>query len=166
MSEASPIIACLARLSSAPQLLSGSLIDLDGSLLLELGLFFALFLLLNRWIFKPMIALFDAREAAIDGAKRDAKTIEAEAEKTLREFEGEMKKVKVEATRERDALRQDAVRLERELVAKAREEADAILGEATSQMNGEAAKIRAEMKTIAPELAKQIAEKLLGRKAA
>lgn len=153
--------------SSLPAVLlsGGAVIDIDGSLLIQLAIFFVAFEMMRRLVFRPMIALFDAREAAIDGAKRDARRLEGEADEKLKAFEAEMKKVRVEAGGERDALRKDAGRLERELLAKAREEADRMMSEATAQMTGEATKIRADMKNDVPALAGQIAEKLLGRKA-
>lgn len=144
----------------------GAVIDLDGSLLIQLAIFFVAFELLRRLVFRPMIALFDAREQAIDGAKRDARSLEGEAEEKLKAFETEMKKVRAEAAAERDAIRQDAQRLERELLAKARTEADAMLAEATEKMQQDATSIRRDMKTSVPALAAQITEKLLGRKAA
>ena len=142
------------------------MIDLDGSLLIQLLIFFVAFELLRRLVFRPMIALFDAREAAIDGAKREARSLETEAEEKLKAFETEMKKVRAEAAADRDSIRQDAQRLERELLAKARVEADGMLGDATAKMQSDAAAIRADMKKTVPALAGQIAEKLLGRKAA
>ena len=71
----------------------GAVIDLDGSLLIQLAIFFAAFFLLRHLVFRPMTALFDAREAAIDGAKREARSIETDAEDKLKAFESEMKKV-------------------------------------------------------------------------
>jgi F-type H+-transporting ATPase subunit b len=142
------------------------MIDLDGSLLLQVGVFFLLYAMLKRWAFGPMLALFDARQAAIDGAKKEARALEAEAEAKLRAFENEMKKVKVEVAAEREAIRQDAARLERELLAKARADADQVLADATAHMMSEAAQIREHIKTETPQLAAQIAGKLLGRKVA
>jgi F-type H+-transporting ATPase subunit b len=150
---------------SAVLLSGGAVIDIDGSLIIQLIIFGIAFEMMRRLVFRPMIALFDAREAAIDGAKRDARRLEGEADEKLKAFEAEMKKVRVEAGGERDALRKDAARLERELLAKAREEADRMTAEATEQMDREAAKIRGDMKNDVPVLAGQIAEKLLGRKA-
>jgi F-type H+-transporting ATPase subunit b len=50
-------------------------------------------------------------------------------------------------------------------VSKAREDAQKTMSEATTQMTGEAAKVRADMRATMPVLASQIADKLLGRKA-
>lgn len=159
-------LPALPALSGTAMLLSGAVIDIDGSLFLQLVLFFVAFEMLRRLVFRPALALFDAREAAIDGAKREARKLEGEADEKLKAFEAEMKKVRAEAGAERDAIRQDAARLERELLAKARVEADGMMAEATEQMDREAQKIRDEMKTRVPALAGQIADKLLGRKAA
>lgn len=147
-------------------LLYGAVIDIDGQLLIQLALFFLTFFLLRRFVFGPTLALFDAREEAIDGAKRSARDLETQAEEKFKAFEAEMKKVKVEASAERDRIRQDAQRLERELLAKSRTEADQTLAEASAKMTADSEKIRSEMKTTVPQLAGQIAEKLLGRKAA
>jgi F-type H+-transporting ATPase subunit b len=144
----------------------GAVIDLDGSLLIQLLIFAVAFEMMRRLIFRPMIAVFDAREAAIDGAKREARAIEGGADEKLKAFESEMKRVRTEAAADRDALRQDANRLERELIAKARAEADGMLADASTKIRTEADAIRADMKTRVPVLAGQIAEKLLGRKAA
>lgn len=153
--------------STLPALLlsGGAVIDIDGSLLLQLAIFFVAFEMMRRLVFRPMIALFDAREASIDGAKREARRLETEADEKLKAFETEMKKVRIEAGAERDNIRQDAIRLERELLTKARAEADALTAEAEAQMGREAAKIRTDMKASVPVLARQIAAKLLGRAA-
>lgn len=155
------------NLSLAGALLSGgSMIDLDGSLVLTLLVFFGLFLALQRLVFRPMMALFDARDAAIGGARKDARELEAEADEKLREFEAEMKKAMVGATADRDSIRQDGARLERELLSRARAESDKTLEEASKQLETEGAKVRTEMKTSIPALASTIAEKLLGRRPA
>lgn len=143
----------------------GAIIDLDATVIFQLLIFGAVFFVLRSLVFKPMLALFDARDTAIDGAKQKARALESDAEEKLHTFEAEMKKVKVEATAERDRIRQDGSRLERELIAKARTDADATMSEATTQMANEAAKVRADMKVAMPALAGQIADKLLGRKA-
>ena len=146
--------------------LSGAVIDLDGSLILQIALFFATFFLLRTFLFRPLLALFDAREAAIEGAKREARSIDGGADEKLKAFEAALKKVKQEAGAERESIRQDALRLERELLARAREEADVLVKDSFARLDTEAAAIRADSKKSVPVLAGQLAEKLLGRKVA
>lgn len=156
----------LTALLSGPAFLSGgAIIDLDGTIVFQLITFVAVFFVLRSLVFQPMLALFDARDKAIDGAKSAAKALETDADAALREFEAKVKDAKVEAAAERDRLRADGKLLERDLIAKARVDADKTLADATKSMNDEAEAVRAHMKTSVPALAGDIAEKLLGRKA-
>jgi F-type H+-transporting ATPase subunit b len=143
----------------------GAIIDLDGTIVFQAITFLAVFLVLRSFVFKPMLALFDAREKAIDGAKAAAKNLESDADEALKTFEAKVRAAKVEATVERDRLRSDGQRLERDLVARARDDADKTLAAATKSMNEQAEAVRAHMKANVPAIAGQIAEKLLGRKA-
>lgn len=152
-------------LSGGVLLSGGAIIDLDGTIVFQLVTFVLVFLVLSTFVFKPMLALFDAREKAIDGAKASAKNLEKDADAALEKFEAEVKAAKIEATAERDRLRADGQRLERDLVAGARASADKALADATKTMNEEAAAVRVAMRTNVPVIAAQIAEKLLGRKA-
>ncbi len=153
-------------LLSGALLSGGSNIDFDGGLLLVLVIFGLLFFALQRLLFRPMVALFDERSAAIDGARSEARDLETEAEQKLKTFEAEMKKAMVAATADRESIQKDGVRLERELLARARADADKVTEEATAQMTSEGAKVRADMKIAIPALAASIVEKILGRRPA
>ena len=141
----------------------GSIIDLDGTFWLQLGLFAVAFLALRPLIFRPMVALFEARENAIEGAKLEALRLQDEAEAESQEFDDEMRRLRLQAGEERDRLRAEGKRLEKAVLDHVREDSDKQLSEADAQLATEAAKLREEMKTTVPALAKQIASKLLTR---
>lgn len=145
--------------------MSGAIIDLDGTFLLQLAIFFALFAILHFALFKPLLAVFDEREKAIDGAKDAARDLETSADEKFKKFESEMKKVKVEANAERDRIHQDGIALERELLTKSRAEADKILRDAEADLARRRAEVKNDLKTKVPAIAADIAEKLLGRRA-
>ena len=94
----------------------GSIIDLDGTVFVQLGMFFVAFLLLHALVFKPMVALLDAREQAIDGAKDEAKHLEQEVKDKQAMFESELRKVRGSAGEERERLRAEGLELERKLL--------------------------------------------------
>lgn len=145
--------------------LSGAIIDIDSTFLLQLAIFFAFFFVLSTFLFKPLLAVFDERDKAIDGAKDSARELEKSADEKFKKFEAEMKKVKVEANAERDRIQADGASLERELLAKARADADKVLRDASKDLEVRATEIRGQMKAAVPALAADIAEKLLGRRA-
>lgn len=145
--------------------LSGALIDLDGTYFLQLAIFFALFAILHGLLFKPVLAVLDERDEAIDGARRAARELEARAEEKLETFEAEMKKVRAEAAAERERLRQDGLALERELLARSRAEAEEILESGRAELGRRAAEVRRALAEMVPTLASEIADRLLGRRA-
>ncbi len=141
----------------------GSVIDLDASFFVQLGIFFAAFFILRSLVFKPVLALFDAREAATTGAKLDAQRMEDDAAQKRAHFEGELRKVRATASEDREQLRGEAQKLARELTEKARFEANAAQKSAKARLDQEAAGVRERAMREVPELARQIAGKLLGR---
>ncbi|MGD8317631.1 MAG: ATP synthase F0 subunit B [Myxococcales bacterium] len=141
----------------------GSIIDLDGTIWVQLGLFAIAFFVFRPLIFRPMVALFEAREAAIEGAKLEAQRLQDEAAAEGEEFEEEMRRLRLQAGEERDRLRAEGKRLERTVLDRVREETDRQLAEAEAQLQRERTKLRSELEETIPALAKQIASKVLNR---
>jgi len=141
----------------------GSIIDLDGTIWIQLGLFAVAFFAFRPLIFRPMIALFEAREKAIEGAKIEALRLQDEASAESEEFEIEMRRLRLQAGEERDRLRAEGKRLERTVLDRVREETDKQLAGADAKLEAESAKLRAEIAKSIPVLAKQIASKMLNR---
>ncbi|MBI4745698.1 MAG: hypothetical protein HY786_03945, partial [Deltaproteobacteria bacterium] len=57
-----------------------SIVDIDATVLVELGLFLLCFLALRSLVFKPLLRLVDERRAQTQGAREEARKFEAEAE--------------------------------------------------------------------------------------
>ena len=141
----------------------GSIIDLDGTIWIQLGLFAIAFFIFRPLIFRPMVALFEARENAIEGAKLEALRLQDEAAAEGEEFEEEMRRLRLQAGEERDRLRAEGKRLERTVLDRVRDETDKQLAEAEMRLEREQAKLRSELAQSIPALAKQIASKMLDR---
>jgi len=141
----------------------GSIIDLDGTIWIQLGLFAVAFFVFRPLIFRPMVALFEARESAIEGSKLEALRLQDEASAESEEFEVEMRRLRLQAGEERDRLRAEGKRLERTVLDRVREETDKQLAEADAKLKTEASQLRSEIDQSIPLLARQIASKMLNR---
>lgn len=141
----------------------GSIIDLDVTFWFQLALFGIAFFLFRPLVFRPMVALFEARENAIEGAKLEALRLQDEASAESEEFEEEMRRLRLQAGEERDRLRAEGKRLESAILERVREETDKQLSEADAQLGHEEAKLRSELDQSIPTLARQIASKMLDR---
>lgn len=141
----------------------GSIIDIDGTIFVQLGIFAIAFLLFRPLIFKPMVALFEAREQATHGAKLEAQRLQDEAAAESEEFDEEMRRVRLQAGEERDHLRNEGKKLERAVLDKVRDETNKQLADADARLAIEAARLRAELQRDVPMLAQDIAKKFLHR---
>jgi len=141
----------------------GSVIDLDATLFVQMGVFFAAFFILKSLVFRPVLDVFDARAKATEGAKLEAQQMVEDAAQKRAHFEGELRKVSSAATQERDKQRGEAQKLARELTEQARQQAQLVQKTATERLEKDAGVARERSIQEVPLLARQIAEKLLGR---
>jgi len=140
-----------------------AIIDFDGTLAVQLLIFFVVFLVLKFWLFDPLVKLFDAREEAIEGARRDAKNVHGVAKEKEAEYNGRMREMRADATRDRERLRAEGVKLEATIVSKVKTETKELVDEAQRKLDQEAAQVRAELNNTVSVLAREIAGKLLSR---
>jgi F-type H+-transporting ATPase subunit b len=153
----------LSLLALGVLLAGGSVIDLDATLFVQMGIFFVAFFILKSLVFGPVVALFDAREAATDGAKAEAKRMQQEAVEKREHFESELRKVSSAANEDREKQRNEAQRLARQLTEQARQQANDAQKIAKDRLDAEAAKVRERALADVPGLAREITSKLLGR---
>jgi F-type H+-transporting ATPase subunit b len=144
-------------------LASGSPIDVDASIVIQMVILAIAFFILRSLVFKPVMGLFDAREAAMDGSRKAAAEMDKDADAIRDRFETELKKVRQQGNEERDKARAKTQKLARELTEAARKQNAATLVAAKTRLDAEAADARGKAKAEVPGLAKQIAERLLGR---
>jgi len=141
----------------------GSIIDLDGTVFVQLIMFFIAFGILYTLVFKPMVAMLEAREEAIDGAKDQAKRLDVEVKEKQASFEAELRKVRGASGEERDRLRAEGQEIENKLLERVRTETLSMVSEAKTRLEHEANLARQELVSQRPQLAREIASKLLGR---
>jgi F-type H+-transporting ATPase subunit b len=156
-------------MGSLPQSLHSALfaspitLDADLSFLAQFALFTLFVALLKPLLFDPLLRVFEERERRTVGAKKEARAMDAEAGELLTRYEAELQRVRSEAGVERERLRSDAARLEAKIMSEAREESARILETGKERVAREVTELRRELEAMQPELAGQIASKLLER---
>ena len=129
-------------------------------------LFAAFVSLLKPLLFDPLLRVFEERERRTEGAKKEAREMDERAGELLQRYEGELDKVRREAGLERERLRAETAKLEAQIMAEARAETARILEAGKARIAGEVAELRRELDGMKPELAAQIASRVLGREVA
>ena len=141
----------------------GSIVDLDGTVFVQLAMFAIAFVVLYFLVFRPMVALLEAREHAIDGAKDEAKQLERVVSTKQATFVAVLSRVRRASSEERDRLRAEGQELERKLLERVRAETQSLVSDARVQLDGEARVARSELQAQGGELAREIASRVLGR---
>ncbi len=139
------------------------MINIDQTLIIQFVLFVTFMLLLNQVLFKPFIRLLEERQRRIFGTKEEAEHLRTEAERLMEAYEGELRKRREEAFRAKGSLRDEAKKEANSLIEKVQEEAQRELAKAKERIGREAEEALRELKGRADILAKEMAQKVLGR---
>ncbi len=142
------------------------LIDIDLTAVVQFVLFVLVYLVANRFLFQPYLALRERRKAGIDGARAEAERMTAEADAKLADYTKQLAIARDRALEEGRKVRSEAAAHERDATDKARTQAQAAINEAQGKMRTETEAARAQLLPQADALARSIASKLLGREVA
>jgi F-type H+-transporting ATPase subunit b len=161
MSCLSPFLPLI--LAPAPQTHEPQLIDLDGTLFVQLGLFLLAVVVLYRFLWKPYLRVRDERVTRVEGYRQEAARIDAEAQGRMERLESELAEARRVGIGERASARSAAVAREHELLAQAQAAAQRAQAEARAQLAAALAAERATLQQKASEIGRQAATKILGR---
>lgn len=139
------------------------MINVDISLLIQMGLFLTLMIILNQFVFKPMVALLEERERRIKDPGSDAKGMEAEVEKMRLQYEATLNDAKLKAIEERNRLRKEGTDLEQDIVKGAYKASEETMATVRASIEKETAAARESLRAEVKSLSGSMAAKLLGR---
>jgi len=124
----------------------------DYTFLIQIAIFVAFWLLVSRLWFRPALRIVRERKARSEGAIREARTIEAEAERLGAEHAAALDQTRTEAQRALQEIIRGAEAEQKRLIAQAR-------------VAEEVAQARRGLRDEAAKLARMVTEKVLARPA-
>jgi F-type H+-transporting ATPase subunit b len=139
------------------------MIDLDGTVFIQLGLFLIAAFFLTTFLFKPYLKVRAAREAGIDGARDDARRMDEEAKARMAAYDARFAHEKAKVEAERAVLRREAVARDTEISEEARKSTQEALEAARKSIERDAKEARDAIEPKTAEIATSIAKKILGR---
>ncbi len=138
-------------------------VDLDLTVVGQMVLFIVLMLVLKPLLFDPMLRLFEEREKRIDGAKIEARKMDAQSTGALTKYESAMAKARAEANLERDKLRAEGTKVENDILSRVRVDSAKTLEEGRKRMSAERLAIEESLGREVKSLARDLAGTTLGR---
>jgi len=149
--------------TQAPQAPDPQLLDVDGTLLVQFGLFIVLYVALKRLLWQPYLQVRGERLTRVDGYRSEAARIEKEAEARFARLEKELAEARRQASGERTVARAEAQAREATILAKAHADAQKQLADARAKVQALLEAERASGRARAVDLARELARRILGR---
>lgn len=155
----------VALLAALPAQAAGAALEIfpDQRIFYLIALFVVLVFPVNKLLFHPIFRVLDEREARIEGARKQADEVGAEAEATLDRYRKAVQSAREEAEGSRKGVLEQARREQARLTGSVRSEAEAALNRAREEVAGALADARAQLRRQAQELAREAAARVLGR---
>lgn len=133
-------------------------------ILVSLANLLILFLLVKKFLFKPVRRMIDARQALIDGKLSDAEQAKTEAEQNKAAWKEKLRSAKDEADSIIKEASDKAKRRADKIIAEADDKALELTRRAEEQIQLEKEKAEAEIKQEIVDVSLALAEKMLARK--
>ena len=152
-----PLFVLLSGAKSPP------LVDIDGTVFVQLGIFLLLIVVLNHFVFRPFLALRAERTDKIDGARAEAQKVSQDADAKLATYEAKIVAVRKEAATVRGQIRAEGDARGAELLGAARRDSQATIEAARQKLERSTQAAALSLRTKADQLAGAIVSKLLGR---
>lgn len=139
------------------------MIALDYIILVQIVAFLVFWFVLTRLLFRPSLALLNERERRTEGVKAETASLMEECERLRKEYEHAIAEAKEEGRAAKERITQEARQTRERLLSQAREEAARALEAVRVEIQKELQTGRELVTREAGVLAKQIAERILGR---
>ncbi len=138
-------------------------ISIDLSFFIQIINFLLLILILNVFLYKPILKVLADRNSELAGARERAAAVDRDVAEKMAQYESRLKEVKGKGFEEREALKKEAAAEEGRLLEAARVEASGMLATIKLKVAKEAADAKLALQEQARGLSLEICEKVLGR---
>lgn len=144
-------------------LVAAPVVDIDGTLFVQGGIFLALIFILEPLLFRPWLETQARRAEAIEGAAAKAVSLREQADGLVKDYDEKIAAARERALDLRGVARREEETKQAAVLAEARNAAVAEGEAARARIATSVANARADLAGRVEELGKTIADKLLGK---
>lgn len=138
------------------------MLDLNITLLIQLGNFLITIIVLNILLIRPLRKVMRERRELMDGLGSDAEGFETKAKARLDNYEAQLAEARRQAAANREEGRGEGMREQQAVLDSAQKEAQGILAEARAKLDAEAQNSLAELRGRVGDYSQQLAARVLG----
>ena len=135
----------------------------NQTLIIQIIIFLVLMMVLNRVLFRPMLALLEERKKRTEGRREQALVAEDQAKEMWEDYQAKLAEARAKAESVRIELVRQGEAERQRLTDEASEEAKKTVEELKAQVQQQAVKAKEALAAEVDALSKMMAEKILGR---
>lgn len=139
------------------------MINIDGSLFIQIANFLVLIWILNIVVYRPIRKILIERNERIGGLEKGIETRLKDAQEKDEEFSRGIREARAQGVKEKDALLDEAAEEEKQIIAKINEKAQAELAAVRAQIEKDIDEVRSALQSQVDDFARAIGQKILGR---
>ncbi len=143
--------------------MAGSIVSIDGTLIIQAVNFLIFMVLINKFLFKPLLEMMEERERELSVHYQEVEALKAKAEAMLKEVDVLLAEAKEKAKSTIDEAVKEAKRERDNILTRAHEEASARIETAKQEIweafEAEKAKLEKEAEKLAEEIVRKILER-------
>jgi len=139
------------------------MINIDGSLFIQIANFLVLIWILNIVVYRPIRKILIERREKIKGLEEGIETRLKDAQEKDEEFLRGIREARSRGMKEKEALLEEAAVQEKELIAEINEKAQAEMGDVRAKIAKDIDAVRSSLYSQVDDFAQAIGQKILGR---
>jgi F-type H+-transporting ATPase subunit b len=140
-------------------------LQLNFTLLVQAITFIAAIFILTEWIFKPIVQLIQERQARLKSFHSEAHTLAQEVDQLVRDYEERLKEAHQQARATREELRREGLAHREQMLEEAHAETQQYIEKIRATIALQTNEARIAMAAEVERISREIANKILGRKA-
>ncbi|MFH1728043.1 MAG: ATP synthase F0 subunit B [Pseudomonadota bacterium] len=133
---------------------------IPSEILIQFILYFIVYIVISRLVFKPILRIIDSRRKLIDGNLAKAKELESKIDEKITLYETQITKARKEAVSRKSTIAQEGYSIQSEKINKAKEEAKKEILEFNNKLELEINKASEEIQKEAIMVAEMLENKL------
>jgi F-type H+-transporting ATPase subunit b len=141
------------------------MVSLDSSIIWAIAIFLLLIVALNQFLFKPLQKVLAERESRTSGLVSNAQAKISHQMDLLNAYQATIKNARMEAYRQQEQLRSEALKKRAEVLASARTAGEQMIQNSRASILSQVETAKRQLDLEAKELAGGIASAILGRSA-
>jgi F-type H+-transporting ATPase subunit b len=140
------------------------MVEINITIVIQVIQFLILVFILNRLLFKPISLVIEERQEKISAWEDKTRTLQDTVGEKLELYEVQLQEARAQAREKQEQLNGEVREEEEAKVKAASDEAMRIVDSAKQTLQQETERLRSELRQLAVETSKMMAEKVLGRK--